>query len=59
MFYYSALYDELLAELREQDEIYHKLNKRREEITKLAKGLGVYQRMWDELHNDGESHVSF
>ena len=59
MFYYSALYDELLAELREQDEVYHKLNKRREEIAKLARGLGVYQRMWDELHSDRKAHVSF
>lgn len=59
MFYYSALYDELLAELREQEKTYRKLDKRREEIAKLAKGLGVYQRMWDELYSDGESHVSF
>ena len=56
---YTINLDELLAELREQDEIYQKMNRRREQIRNLAKGLGVYQTMWDELHSDGKAHVSF
>ena len=56
---YTINLDELLAELREQDEVYQKMNRRREQIRNLAKGLGVYQMMWDELHSDGKAHVSF
>lgn len=56
---YTINLDELLAELREQDEIYDRLDERRQQIRNLAKGLGVYDMMWDMLHSDGKAHVSF
>lgn len=49
----------LLDELRAQDEELNKIFARREEIAKLAKEAGDYDKMWNKLHADKKSHWEF
>ena len=56
---YTINLNELLAELREQDEIYQKMTRRREQIRNLTKGLGIYNEVREMLFDDGKTHVSF
>lgn len=49
----------ILEELREIDRELNKLHERREELGKLAKEKGWYDRIWEKLMDDGEGHWSF
>ena len=49
----------MLEELREIDRELNKLFERREELAQQAKEKGWYNKIWEKLMDDGESHWSF
>ena len=49
----------LVEELKEQDQQINAIFARREELRDIAKEAGIYDKVWDMLHSDGESHWSF
>lgn len=49
----------MLEELRAIDKELNKLYERREELARQAKEMGMYNKVWEKLMDDGESHWSF
>lgn len=49
----------LVNELLVQDIELKKIYKRREEIAEMAKNADCYDKMWEMLYADGESHCEF
>jgi hypothetical protein len=49
----------VVEELRKQDEQLKAIFERREELAKIAKEEGCYDRIWEMLFGDHETHYSF
>lgn len=49
----------ILKELKEQDKILHEIFSRREELAKIAKEQGCYNKVYDKLFADHLSHFNF
>lgn len=52
---------EILDELRKQDKELNAIHKRRDELAQICrdKGMAFYNKVWEELMNDGKGHWSF
>lgn len=49
----------ILEELREQDKVLHEIFTRREELAKIAKEQGCYNKVYDKLFADHLPHFGF
>ena len=49
----------IVEELREQDKQLKAIFERREELAKITKEAGCYDKIWEMLFGDHESHYDF
>lgn len=50
---------EMVEELKAQDELLRTIFKLREDIAKECHKLGIHDEVWEALYADGKSHYTF